>query len=67
MCKRSGEFVYLLLHHCEVASALWDVLFSQFGLSWVIPRGVIDLYTCWWTVGSVWSATMWKMVHSFLL
>jgi hypothetical protein len=51
-----------LLLHCEVASAIWIVFFSRFGLSWVMRRRVVDLYTCWWTAGSFWSATVWKMV-----
>jgi len=47
-----------LLLHCEVASAIWIVFFSRFGLSWVMRRRVVDLYTCWWTAGSFWSATV---------
>jgi hypothetical protein len=25
---------------------------SLFGLSWVMPRRVIDLFACWWTTGN---------------
>jgi hypothetical protein len=39
MCKRHGESVDHLLLHCEVAGALWNTIFSRFGLSWVMPLG----------------------------
>jgi len=52
MCKRNGKSVNNLLLHCEVASALWNVFFSKFGLSWIMPRRVVDLYArllwCLW-------------------
>jgi len=47
MCKRNGESVDHLLLHSEVACAIWNVFFSRFGLSWVMPRRVINLYACW--------------------
>jgi hypothetical protein len=34
--------------HCDVASALWNAIFTSFGLSWVMPRSVINLFACWW-------------------
>jgi hypothetical protein len=43
MCKR---FVDHLFRHCEVAYAIWNILFNQFGFSWVMLRRVIDLYAC---------------------
>jgi hypothetical protein len=36
---------YLLPHH-EVACVIWNVFFSQFELSWVMPKQVVDLYAC---------------------
>jgi hypothetical protein len=47
--ERDGVFVDHLLLHCEVVWAIWNVFLSQFGLSWVMPRKVFDLYACWWT------------------
>lgn len=67
MCKRNGEFVDHLLFHYEVAYVIWNVFLSQFGLFWVMPRRVVDLYDSWWTVGSTWSAAVWKMVPSCIL
>jgi hypothetical protein len=62
--ESNRESVNHLLLYCEVVSALCDVFFSQFGLSWVMPRRVVDLYAYWWTVGS---AIQWNMVPSCLL
>jgi hypothetical protein len=30
-------------------------------------RRIVDLYACWWTVGSTQSDVVWKMVLSYLL
>jgi hypothetical protein len=46
MCKRNGESVDYLLLHCEVARALWNAVFSHFGLSWVMSLQVVDLFAC---------------------
>jgi len=35
---------FLLL--CEIANALWNAIFSPLGLIWVMPRKVVDLFTC---------------------
>jgi hypothetical protein len=67
MCKRNGESVDHLLLHCDVAYALWSALFTRFGLSWVMPRRVLDLFACWWTSGRPMSAAIWKMVPTCLL
>jgi hypothetical protein len=47
LCKRNKESVDHLLLHCDVASALWNAFFTGFGMSWVMPRRVIDLFACW--------------------
>jgi hypothetical protein len=62
LCKRDGESVDHILLHCDVASALWNNIFSRFGISWVMPRRVIDLLAGWWKSGRPQSATIWKMV-----
>jgi hypothetical protein len=46
MCKRNRESVDHLLLHCEVDCALWNAIFSRFGLSWVMPLWVVDLFAC---------------------
>jgi len=62
LCKRDGELVDHILLHCDVASALWNNIFSRFGICWVMPRSVLDLVACWWKFGRSRSATTWKMV-----
>jgi hypothetical protein len=47
LCKKSGETVDHLLLHCKLGSALWSSIFGLFGLAWVIPRRVRDLFACW--------------------
>jgi hypothetical protein len=47
MCKSSEETVDHLLWHCEVASTLWDAIFSRFGVAWVM----LDLLAYWWSSG----------------
>jgi hypothetical protein len=67
MCKRSRESVDHLLLHCDVAYAMWSAIFSRFGLSWVMPLRVLDLFACWWTAGRLRSAVIWKMVPTCIL
>jgi hypothetical protein len=33
LCKRDGESVDHLLFHCDVASVLWNNIFTHFGMS----------------------------------
>jgi hypothetical protein len=67
MCKRCGESVDYLFLHIEIASALNSAIFSCVGLTWVMPRRVVDLFVCWRGLsGSPQSVTMWKMVPLYL-
>ena len=47
MCKRCGELVDHLLLHCPVAFELWSLVFCLFGLHWVMPHKVIELFESW--------------------
>jgi hypothetical protein len=47
MCKADGESVDHLLLHCPYAKELWDMIFALFGIHWVMPKRVIDLFNCW--------------------
>ena len=42
-------------------------LFSRFGLSWVMPNSMVDLFACWWTGCRSWSAIVWKMIPLCLM
>ena len=43
MCKWCGELVNHLLLHCPIAYELWSMVFSLFGIHWVMPYKVIEL------------------------
>jgi transposase len=62
LCKRNGESMDHILLHCVVTSAMWNALFTRFGLSWVMPRRVIDLFACWWKFDRLMNAAIWKML-----
>lgn len=47
MRKNSGECANHLLLHCPVAMALWNMIFSLFRISWVMPRSVKELFLSW--------------------
>jgi hypothetical protein len=47
MCKEAGESIDHLFLHCHTARELWDLVFSMFGLRWVMPCHVVDLLACW--------------------
>ena len=47
MCKLGGEFVNHLLMYCNVAQELWNMVFILFRVQWVMPRDVVDLFSCW--------------------
>ena len=47
MCKSNGELVDHLLIHCSIAMELWAMVFSLFGIHWVMPKMVVDLLACW--------------------
>ena len=62
MCKKNGESVDHLLIHCEVATCLWNYVFNLFGVEWVMPQKVIDLFACWRQVGGRdLSRAIWRM------
>ena len=62
LCKSDDENVDHLFLHSEIARSLWYAVFSQFGLSWVMPSKVAGLFACWWLGGRSRSAVVWKMV-----
>jgi hypothetical protein len=47
LCKEDGENIDHLFLHCTVARDLWNSVFTLFGMTWVMPRQVVDLLTCW--------------------
>ena len=51
-----------LLLHCGVVNALWNTIFSRFGLCWVMPGSIRELFACWWTSGCSRNVVVWKMI-----
>ena len=47
MCKNIWESVGHLLLCCFYAYNLWTFVFSLSGVSWVMPKQVVDLLACW--------------------
>ena len=37
-----------LLISCSVAHSLWMYMLWLFGIDWVMPGSVIDLFFCWY-------------------
>jgi hypothetical protein len=65
LCKEDGENIDNLFLHCTVARELWNSVFILFGMSWVMPRRVVDLLTCW--QGSLGHhREIWKAITMFL-
>ena len=47
MCKSCGESLDHLLLHCPIACELWSLVFYMFGIHWVMPHKVIELFESW--------------------
>ena len=47
MCKANGESVDHLLLHYVYAKELWDLVLAVFGMCWVMPCSVRELFATW--------------------
>uniref|UniRef100_A0A2N9EX59 Reverse transcriptase domain-containing protein n=1 Tax=Fagus sylvatica TaxID=28930 RepID=A0A2N9EX59_FAGSY len=47
LCKSNGESISHLLLHCSYATEIWNFFVNIFGISWVMPFGIVDLLSCW--------------------
>lgn len=61
-CRRSGENVDHLLLHCEEVSRLWSFALRSFGVAWVLPKEVIDLFVGWRNWLGKYSLNIWNLV-----
>jgi hypothetical protein len=68
MCKSGGESVNHLLLHCPITRDLWDMVFTLFGVCWVMPKGAEDLLACWaGRFGKDEAASIWKIIPHCLM
>ena len=47
VCVVAGDSVVHLLLHCGEVSRLWSFAFRSVGVTWVLPKKVIDLLAGW--------------------
>ena len=42
-------YIAIMYHllRCSYAQSLWTLVFSMFGVSWVMPKQVVELLACW--------------------
>ena len=68
MCKCNGESVDHLFLHCPVAMDLWSMVLGLFGVSWVMPKSVVELLACWqgW-FGRHWNGHIWIIIPRCLM
>ena len=68
MCKANGESIDHLFLHCSIARDLWSLVFSIFGVWWVMPCHVLELLLCWSTgFKSYRSAHLWDLITHCVL
>ena len=52
LCHEKEEAINHLLLHCAKTRVLWDLLFTLFGVSWVLPSSVREtLLNAWFICG----------------
>ena len=47
LCQEAEELVDHLLLHCRKTRVLWELLFSLFGVNWIISGSVRDMLLGW--------------------
>ena len=67
MCRHYEETVDHLFLHCEMAYRFWSFVFTTFGLSWVIPRSIPDLFFGWWNWLGKHLSQIWNLVPLCIL
>ncbi len=66
MCRCDGETISHLLLHCEVAYGSWTFVFWTFGILWVLPGCVLDLFFGWHNWLGKNQSKIWNLVPSCL-
>jgi hypothetical protein len=66
LCRESGESPDHLRLHCKVARKLWDLVFVLFGVQWIMPRTVLDLFSTWQGPSGSRSTMVWRVVPHYV-
>lgn len=63
MCNREAETHSHLFVHCPVAEDIWYMFLTLFGLKWVMPNTIREVFESWsrWKVDST-IKNIWKMI-----
>jgi hypothetical protein len=56
-----------LLLHCPRAAMLWDFVFHSFGVFWLLPGRVVDLFLGWRNWFGKHSSVVWNLVPLCLM
>ena len=68
MCKEDRLTMKHLLVNCLVARDLWDMIFALFRVQSVMPKGVIELLSCWKNqFGRHRNSAIWKVIPHCLI
>ena len=67
-CKAINESVNHLFLHCPMAHELGTLIFFLFGISWVLPSSVADLFARWkGNLGTQATGEIWKSIPLCLM
>ena len=47
ICSLKWRNYWTLVSTLQSGKEMWDTVFNLFGLTWVIPKRVVDLLSCW--------------------
>lgn len=67
LCQKEAESHSHLFLHCTITAELWNMFYSLFGLSWVMPNSIKEAFESWccWKVDNTIKQT-WKMIPAVI-
>ena len=67
MCRCNKESVDHLLISCLVAHSLLMYMLRLFGIDWVMPGSIADLFFCWYHWLGKHNSNIWNLVSGYLM
>jgi hypothetical protein len=68
MCKLAGKTTDHLLLHCCVARELWSMVFTLFGVHWVMLKVVVECLASWQSrFGRISNSAIWNVIPHCLM